>query len=232
MSVDAIPRRALHDELADRLRRMIVECELAPGAKISEPALCARFGVSRTPLREALKVLATEGLVELTPRHGASVAPVTLEDLAEVFPVMGALEGLAGELACARITDAEIAKIRALHGALKRHFAAGDLPAYFAVNEAIHEAILAAAANPTLAAVRRGLAGRIRRARYMANISPERWAEAVREHDAIIDALERRDGETLGRILRTHLSEKLRSLVETGLRTALDGQVEARGGRA
>lgn len=103
-----IERRPLHEELADQLRRLIIEGDLRPGEKISEKLLCDQFAVSRTPLREALKILMTEGLVLLTPNRGASVTELTIDDLEELFPIIGALEALSGELACQSITDEEI----------------------------------------------------------------------------------------------------------------------------
>src|SRR5437867_7965481 len=114
-SAEPITRRSLHNELVERLRDMIGTGALTSGEKIQEMALCRRFGVSRTPLREALKVLASEGIVTLQPHRGATVASLSAPELEEVFPVMGALESLAGEIACRRITDQEIAEIAALH---------------------------------------------------------------------------------------------------------------------
>ncbi|MCG8561842.1 MAG: GntR family transcriptional regulator [Hyphomicrobiales bacterium] len=209
-----IVRRTLHDELLERLRQMIIHGDLEPGDKVPEKDLCDRFGVSRTPLREALKVLASEGLVTLTPNRGAMVSEVTLADLEEAFPVMGALEALSGEMACAHITDAEIAEIRSLHQAMVEHHERGDLSAYFRLNQQIHEALLDAARNQTLATAYRGLAGRIRRARYIANISADRWAEAVAEHEQILEALEARDGAALARILKRHLANTLETVKE------------------
>lgn len=209
-----IPRRTLHDELVDRLRHMIIEGELAPGEKLSEKALCERFDVSRTPLREALKVLAAEGLVRLVPNRGATVAKLTLDDLEEAFPIMGALEAVSGELACAHITDGEIARLEKLHDEMVEKYRAGDLRTYFKLNEQIHQRILEAARNPTLAEMQRSLSGRIRRARYMANMSAERWAEAVAEHEAILAALKSRDGALLGTLLKNHLANKLHSVRE------------------
>jgi DNA-binding GntR family transcriptional regulator len=216
LTLDAEPirRRTLHDEMTDRLRLLIVEGELAPGAKVPERALCERFGVSRTPLREALKVLANEGLVDLLPNRGAQVSRLTLAALEEAFPVMGALEALAGELASANITDAEIAAIRQWHTVMVSHYRAGNLKAYFSANQAIHEAILEAARNPTLIVLYRGLAGRVRRARYMANMSPRRWTQAVEEHEEILEALGARDGRRLGKILKKHLANKFETVKE------------------
>lgn len=212
MSVAVMKRRTLHEELAESLENLIVSGELPPGAKISEKALCERFAVSRTPLREALKVLAADGLVQLEANRGAFVRTITVADLEEVFPVMGALEALSGELACRNITDAEIAAIRADHDAMVRHFHARDLNAYFAANQAIHEQILDAARNPTLSAHYRSLAARVRRMRYVANMTDARWAAATAEHEQIMACLERRDGAALANVLRDHLAAKLEAV--------------------
>ncbi len=216
-SAAPVGRASLHDEVVERLRDMIVEGALEPGARVPERELCARFAVSRTPLREALKVLASEGLLELLPHRGAQVTRLTAADLDELFPVMGALEALAGELACAQITEAELAEIRALHYQMALHATRGELADYFRLNQRIHEAIMAAARNPTLARLYRGLAGRVRRARYLANMSKPRWDQAVGEHEAILEALEKRDGAALGRVLKAHLQNKCETVKESFL---------------
>ncbi len=204
-----IARRSLHDELVDRLRELITEGRLRSGTKVPEKELCERFGVSRTPLREALKVLAAEGLVTLTPNRGATVRRLTLGELADVFPVMGALEALAGEIACQHVTDGELQRVRTLHEAMVEHWQAGELQPYFRCNRQIHDAILDATRNPTLQATHRALASRILGARYVANLTPERWRRAVEEHEAILAALEARDGPKLAAILKRHLMNKL-----------------------
>ena len=207
-TVTPIARRSLHDELVARLRNMIVEGELRPGARLPEKELCSQFGVSRTPLREALKVLASDGLVEISPHRGATVVQISRADVEEMFPVMGALEALAGELACAKIDAAGIAEITALHHQMVAHYHRKELAEYFRLNQQIHERILAAAGNATLSALHSGLAGRVRRARYMANMSPPRWRQAVEEHEQILAALTERDGARLAEILRRHLEHK------------------------
>lgn len=211
---DTIPRGTLHDELVDRLRDLIVAGELAPGSKVNEQALCDRFAVSRTPLREAIRSLAAEGLVVLTPRRGAAIAEVTRQDLEEAFPIVGALEALAGELACQNISDAEVARARRLQELLEAQHRHGDLQGYSATNAEIHRLILSAAENPTLTRMLKSLDGRVRRARYLVNISGARWAAAVAEHHEILEALEARDGAALGRVLKRHIANKLRSLCE------------------
>ncbi len=212
-----LDRASLHDEMVERLRDLIVEGALEPGTRVPERELCARFAVSRTPLREALKVLASEGLLELLPHRGAQVTRLTAADLDELFPVMGALEALAGELACAQITEAELAEIRALHYQMALHATRGELADYFRLNQRIHEAIMEAARNPTLARLYRGLADRVRRARYLANMSKPRWDQAVGEHEAILEALEKRDGAALGRVLKAHLRNKCETVKESFL---------------
>ena len=209
-----IVRRSLHDELVERLRVLILEGELESGVKVPERALCERYGVSRTPLREALKVLAREGLVDLVPNRGATVTRLTVEDLDEVFPIMGALEALAGELACQHIEADRLREIERHHESMLGCYEARDLKGYFASNQAIHKLISAAAGNPTLTNMQKGLAGRVRRARYLANMSDVRWANAVAEHEAMLIALRARDGAALGRILREHLENKCSTVKE------------------
>ncbi|MEL6283629.1 MAG: GntR family transcriptional regulator [Pseudomonadota bacterium] len=211
---DHIGRGTLHDELVDRLRDMIVEGDLAPGSKVNEQSLCERFAVSRTPLREALRSLAGEGLVVLRPRRGAAIAEVTRQDLEEAFPILGALEALAGELACQKITDAEIDRARALQARLVAHHRAEDLHGYSATNAEIHRLIMSVANNPTLARMLKSLDGRVRRARYLVNMSGARWAAAVAEHEEILAALEDRDSARLGAVLKLHIANKLASLCE------------------
>ena len=204
-----ISRLSLHDETVARLRILITEGELAPGSRIAERELCDRFGISRTPLREALKVLASEGLVELLPHRGSRVTRISGPALRDAFEVVAALEALAGELAAARIDDAELAEIEALNARMRAHYDRGELAQYFACNQAIHEAINRAARNAQLTEMYALVSNRVRRARYFANHSAERWAEAMREHDAILAALKRRDGPASGALLRAHLEHKL-----------------------
>lgn len=212
ISATPLPRHTLHDLLVERLRAQIVEGTLAPGEKVNEKALCAAFGVSRTPLREAMKVLAHEGLVALTPNRGAQVSHLTLADLEQTFPVIGALEALAGELACAWATDGEIEEISSLHRKMKTAWEARDRAAYFRLNQQIHEAMARAARNPVLDQMRAMLSGRVARARYFANISTPRWDQAMKEHDEILAALKARDGNRLGGVLKAHLAHKLETL--------------------
>jgi DNA-binding GntR family transcriptional regulator len=217
-----IARRNLHEETADRIRVLILDGELPPGKRISEKALCDRFGISRTPVREALKALATEGLVTITPNRGASVTEITNAELADAFPVMGALEGLAGELAACRMSDREIETVANLHALMLDHVAARALGPYFTVNQRIHQAIVAGARNAVLQDQYDQLSARMRLARYRANMSDERWAQAVAEHEQMLAALQARDGARLGQILRDHLDGKWAVVRETVSGAAAD----------
>ena len=207
-------RRPLHEETVDRLRDLIVQGELAPGSRLNERVLTARLGVSRTPLREAIKLLATEGLVDLLPNRGAVVAPIDPARIAETLTVMGALESLAGELVCAQASDESLADIRALHYEMLAMHARRDLDGYFRYNQAIHLKIVEASGNAVLAQTYRQLNANVRRVRYMANLSAERWDAAVQEHEAILAALNARDAARLKRLLRDHLAAKLASVLE------------------
>ncbi|MEM6971613.1 MAG: GntR family transcriptional regulator [Pseudomonadota bacterium] len=207
-----IQRPSLHAELTDRLRHMVIEDQLSPGEKIPEKDLCALFGVSRTPLREALKVLASEGLVVLEVNRGARVAEVTVEELDKTFPVLALLEQLVGELAASSIDDDGIAAVTALHDSMLAAFRAGDRPTYFQANQDIHSALLAAAGNDVLESHHRLVATRVLRARFMVNMSDTRWAEAIAEHEEMLTHLSARDGEALGQVMKRHMLNKYRAL--------------------
>ena len=208
--------QSLHDEILTRLRDYIVEGNIADGGRVPERQLCEMLKISRTPLREALKVLASEGLVELLPNRGARVRRLSEQDLGELFDVMGGLEGLAGRLACENITDEEIAEIERLHYEMYGFYLHRDMHGYFHVNQLIHQKIVEASRNATLKATYANLAGRIRRVRYSANFARkrERWGEAMREHETILDALRRRAGDELSDILFRHLRNKRTAALE------------------
>ena len=206
--------RLLHETVISQLRDLIVQGELAPETKLNERVLAEKLGISRTPLREAIKFLASEGLVELLPNRGTVVAPLKPEKMREVFVVLGALEALAGDLACRNASDADIAEIKALHYHMLAHHARGELVEYFRCNQQIHIKLMECAGNATLTQVYRGLNAHVRRARYMANLSKERWDKAVQEHEEMLDALIRRDGARLQVLLRDHLANKLVLVME------------------
>src|SRR5258707_10620861 len=207
---------SLHGETLARLRDYIVEGNIPDGGRIPERQLCEMFGISRTPLREALKVLASEGLVDLLPNRGARVRQLSERELGELFDVMGGLEGLAGRLACENITDGEIAEIERLHYEMYGFYLRRDMHGYFRINQLIHQKIVEASRNAALLSAYANFAGRIRRVRYSANFARkrERWGEAMREHETIPDALRRGAGSELSDILLKHLRNKRTAAVE------------------
>lgn len=203
-----IQRRYLHDEVAERLRELILSGELEPRERINEIELCETFGISRTPLREALKILATEGLLELLPNRGARVGSVSPEEIDEMIEVVAALEATAAELACAKATKAEIDIIEARTIIMSRAHERGDEVAYFTLNREIHGLVMEAARNSTLAGIYANLSSRIQRMRYTAHKTPEQWQRAMDEHTRMVELLRARDGEALARLMREHLHGK------------------------
>jgi DNA-binding GntR family transcriptional regulator len=187
---------------------MIVEGTLQPGTRLNERMLCEQLNVSRTPLREAFKTLAVEGLVALQPNRGAVVAQMSVPEIEQTFEVMGALEGFSGELACARAADAEIAEVRALQFELMAAHARRDLPSYYKLNHRIHDCFNAMARNVVLTETYQQINARIQSLRFRSNFNQDKWDLAVKEHAAMLDALERRDGPALRLILQQHLRNK------------------------
>lgn len=204
-----IQYQTLYREVADRIRDLIERGDLASGQRIPERELCEQFGVSRTPLREALKVLASEGLIELLPNRGARVRQVTRKMIKDTFDLMAALEGLSGELACQHISDEEIDNICALHEKMLKHFQNRELAEYFQINQQIHESILHASNNEVLQEMYSNLSQRVKRVRYSKKMTDSFWQRAVEDHEKMIIALKQRDGEQLGQVLRDHLCHKL-----------------------
>lgn len=218
--VMTIDRQGLSAAVTSRLRDMIVEGTLAPGARLNERVLCEQLAVSRTPLREAFKTLEVEGLVDLLPNRGAVVAQMSIADIEQTFEVMSALEGLSGKLACERITDREVAEIRAMHFEMLAAHARQDLPSYYRINHAIHDMINAAAGNAVLTQTYMQINSRIQSLRFRSNFNQEKWDAAVKEHSEMLAALEKRDGAALSAILQQHLLNK-RNIVVAEVRARL-----------
>lgn len=212
-AVDPIGPRALHTETADRIRELIIRCALAPGQRINERLLAARFGISRTPLREALKTLSAEGLVNLLPNRGAVVTTITRADVEDMFQVMAVLEALGGELACLRASDAAIAEIVELHGNLRAQHSPGDSADYLEISQRLHQRIIDCAGNREVTDAYRRISVRIRRARYMADLSTQR-SEVMDEHEHMLEALAQRDSQRLKEILALHLVNTSKVVVD------------------
>jgi DNA-binding GntR family transcriptional regulator len=198
----------LHQQVATRLRTMLIEGIIAPGAKLNERELCEVLHVSRTPLREAIKLLAVEGLVDLLPNRGAVAVRLSEDDVIHTFEVLANLEGLSGELAAERVTDDERAEIRAMHYEMLACHARRDLSGYYRLNASIHRAINAAARNPVLATTYAHVNARVQALRFRTNQNGAKWEQAVKEHGAMVDALDARDAAAMRAILVTHLQHK------------------------
>lgn len=200
-----IERQSLHDAILSRLRDMIIEGHLPPGARLNEGHLGAQLGVSRTPLREAIKFLASEGLVELVPSRGALVKQFGAKEVRDMLQVISALEQFAGRQACEVATAQGIADVRALHDDMLACYRRGDRLDYYKLNQAIHTAIVALADNGALSEVHARLQTRLKRIRFIGHEGPEKWANAVAEHEEMMAALEARDADRLAAILAEHL---------------------------
>ena len=207
---------SLHEKVLEQLRDYIIEGNMEMGAHIPERKLCELFQVSRTPLREALKVLAAEGLIELLPNRGARLRTLHEADIRATFEVIGGLEALAGQLACERMTDGEYEEIEQLHHQMYKCYLHSELQGYFRFNRGIHDGIVRAARNPVLQDSFANLSASMWRIRYSANqnIARDRWSEAVREHEEILDALRRRDGRELNNVLLNHLRNTCAAALE------------------
>jgi DNA-binding GntR family transcriptional regulator len=207
--VTRITRVTLHDAVLNQLRDMIIEGQLAPGARINEGQVGAALGVSRTPLREAIKTLASEGLVEIVPARGAIVRRFSEANIREILEVLKALEQTAALRLCREGSDADIASIVKLHDEMMRLYMARNRLPYFKLNQSIHSAIVKGSGNGVLMETHAQLQARIKRIRFIGNETPDRWAAAVAEHEEMIVALKRRDGAALAEVLGRHLDKTI-----------------------
>ena len=223
----SIPRQVLHQEVATRLRQRLVEGQIAPGAKLNERELSESLQVSRTPLREAIKMLAAEGLVELLPNRGAVAASLSAQDVADTFEVIAGLEGQSGALAAQRITSEELAEIQALHYEMLAAFTRRDLSTYYRLNAQIHTLINAAARNPVLTHTWRTVNARLQALRFRSNFDEAKWARAVDEHERMVALLAARDADGLHRLLVQHLDHKRDAVLELMHAGTLHGATSA-----
>lgn len=194
---------------------MIVEGDLAAGERLHDARLAELLNVSRTPIREAIKLLANEGLAELLPGRGARVCSLPLESVGEIFEVIAGLERHACELAAERMSASEFEALQRLHERMVRHFEAGERRGYFKLNHEIHLALVTASGNATLTALHGTLIARARHARYAALASPARWVEAMGEHERLMAALRARDARLAGEIIQAHDRQTARSIMQS-----------------
>ncbi len=205
-------RPSLSEVAASKLREAILLEKLPPSYPINERDLSELFGISRTPVREAIRQLESEGLIEYTDTRRPSVADPTIETLAHWLAIQGALEGLAGEQACCEATDEELAEIADLHRQMVDGAETDSRLELFRIDMAFHKAIVAAARNPPLVEIHDQHNARLWRARFISSQRPANRDVQMQKHQDIVDALTERDGERAARALRDHLSNAVRNI--------------------
>ncbi|HEY4068839.1 MAG TPA: GntR family transcriptional regulator [Burkholderiaceae bacterium] len=209
-----ISRLALTDQVAARLRTLLIEGRIAPGAKLNERELSELLRVSRTPLREAIKLLAAEGLVDLLPNRGAVAVKLTEADILNTFEVLAGLEAMSGEFAAERITEDELTHLRAMHYEMLAAFTRRDLSNYYRLNALIHAAINDAAKNPVLSATYKGINARVQSLRFRTNQNEAKWKRAMQEHELMVQALAAHDAPAMRKVLVEHLVNKRNTVID------------------
>ena len=206
------PRKTLADEAADKLREYILLGKLAPGTAIPERDLAEALGVSRTPLREALRLLEIEGLVEYSATRRPRVADPSLHELTPYISVLGALEALAGETACAEATMAEVAEIVRLGARMSKGSETLEPLEFFQLDMQFHAAIVEASRNEPLIETHRQYNARLWRARFLSSQQVDRRGNTLSEHAQITDALQKREAAATRRALRDHLKSTIENI--------------------
>lgn len=196
---------SLHDQAAEMLRGLIFAGELAPGTFLDEAALCERLAVSRTPLREALKVLASEGLVELKPRRGCYVTEISRQDLDDIFPLMAILEGRCAADAVKAAKPADIEELREIHARLEAAAREGRISAFFEANQAFHRRIQELASNRWLLSVIQDLRKVLKLSRLHSLSLEGRLQQSLEEHRAIMAAFEAGEVAKTEKLMHDHL---------------------------
>ena len=209
-----IARVALHDQVVARLRTLLIEGHIAPGAKLNERELSALLRVSRTPLREAIKLLASEGMVDLLPNRGAVAVKLTETDILNTFEVLAGLEAMSGELAAERMSEEELVEVRAMHFEMLASFTRRDLSNYYRLNALIHAAINRAAGNPVLTGTYQSINARVQALRFRTTQNDAKWSRAMQEHEVMIQALQARDGAAMRQVMVKHLLNKRDTILD------------------
>lgn len=210
---DPIARTSLHTEVTARLRSLIVESQIKPGERVPELEISKDLGVSRTPIREALKVLASEGLVDLLPLRGAVVKTFSDKDASDILEVMGLLENFAAQKAC-QADQKKIDRVLAMHKKMKLLFVKGKRPEYFELNQKIHDSLVEMSGNESLMMVHSILSKRMRSLRYSGNSTPDNWRGALEDHEEIATALEKRDMKAIKKAVNDHFANTIQRVVK------------------
>jgi DNA-binding GntR family transcriptional regulator len=227
--VEPTPLRpaSLHEEVAARLRTMVFDRHLQPGEWIDELALARDWQISRTPLREALKVLAAEGIVTLVPRQGCRVTELSEDDADELFPVMALLEGRCAFEAVRKATPADVKQLRRLHEVLEKHAATLNVDGYYRANHEFHTKVQALADNRWLDRATNDLRRFLRLLRGRQLNWPGRINESINEHRVLIAAIEQGDAARAERLMHDHLMAQLAALKALRAHEKSEGAVHA-----
>ena len=218
MKAGRIAPLALYQEVAERLRQRIFSHELPPGTWVDEQALAADYGISRTPLREALKVLAAEGLVTLKPRRGCYVTEISERDLDEIFTVMALLEGQCAADTARKASETDLIHLRSVHDELERAADTNDIDGFFEANQAFHQEVQHIADNRWLTQAITDLRKVIKLSRHHSLFSDGRLKQSLAEHRAILDALAHRDVARSELLMREHISSGRQALAKVAAR--------------
>jgi DNA-binding GntR family transcriptional regulator len=208
MATEAANPHNLHEATFQKLRSLLVEGKIAPGSKLNERELAESLHVSRTPIREAIRRLAADGLVELIANRGAIAVQLSIEDVIHTFNVIADLEGFSGELAAKNISDATLSELAALQYEMMAAYARRDLSSYYRLNLRIHHLINQAANNPVLSKLFTQVNARIEALRFRSNQDGVKWEKAVEEHQEMLNALQARDSARMRKIMIQHVHNK------------------------
>lgn len=208
MATEASLSPNLHEATFQQLRTLLVEGKIAPGCKLNERELAESLNVSRTPIREAIRRLAADGLVELIVNRGAFAVQLSIEDVVHTFNVIADLEGFSGELAAKNISDAALSELEALQYEMMASYARRDLSSYYRLNLRIHHLINHAANNPVLSQLFTQVNARIEALRFRSNQDGVKWEKAVEEHQEMLDALKAHDSERMRNMMIQHVHNK------------------------
>ena len=207
-----IPIRNLSETVAQRIRDMIRRGVLRKGDRIVEKQLCDSLGVSRTPLREALRILKSEGLIDLVPHKGAHVAQPSMQDIEELFDVMSILEGECARVASQKMTEADFARLEKLHQKLEKYFELQDRDKYLEVNHKYHSLIQEIAGNRVLNEILGGFRQKILLYRQRQLFQPDRFEASMNEHRLLLEAFRNREAGAAEALMKRHLMNQCESL--------------------
>jgi DNA-binding GntR family transcriptional regulator len=207
-----IEKKTLHEEIANNLRELIMSGELQEGDKIKEDELCSSMGISKTPLREALRVLSVEGLIKLVPNRGSFVSTPTFEEIREMFDVMSVLEGICARAAAEKMSAKDLAALEKLHDRLENNFKRRAQREYIRINNQFHSFVQELAGNRTLNQIVNGLRQKILIYRYQSLNLPERFEQSIQEHRDLIEAFRKKDPKKVETLMRRHLKKQCDAL--------------------